>query len=261
MNTGKYESATQLATHAYSLRRETMGHDHFCTVEALNSLAAVYLAREDYITAEQKFVQVVEGYRNIYGFDHPFTMRAIGNLICCLSPPERATQIPSCENYADLAVKFWETRLGAEHKETISAEDHRIVVKYGLGKYDESAKLAAQLLEKQRRVLPQDNSLTLTTMSRLASCYSFLGRYKEEEELTRYVLKHNEKTFGPENKETIRTMVELSKVLSRTGQVKELEEVRQSIYYLRKRTLGANHVDTIQALKSWETTRQKLSRL
>ena len=260
-NMGKYESATQLATHAYNLRRETMGHDHFRTVEALNSLAAVYLAREDYITAEQKFVQVVEGYRKIHGFDHPSTVRAIKDLIDCFSPLERATQIPNLENYADLAVKFWETRLGAEHRNTIVAEHNRIMVKRGLGKYDESAKLATLLLEKQRRVLPQDDSLTLTTMSSLASCYSFLGRYKEEEELARYVLKHTEKTFGPENEGTIRRMRNLSWVLSRTGQVEELEEVEQSIYYLKKRTLGANHVDTKQALKSWESTRQRLSGL
>lgn len=145
--------------------------------------------------------------------------------------------------------------------ETMKAEHNRLAMEQGLGKYDESVKLAAPLLEKQRRVLPQDNSLTLMTMSSLGRCYSFLGRYKEEEELTRYVLKHNEKTFGPENKETIRMMVELSKVLSCTGQVEELEEVRQSIYYLRKRTLGANHVNRIQALKSWESTRQELSGL
>jgi tetratricopeptide (TPR) repeat protein len=179
MDTGKYEPATQLANHAYSLRRETMGHDHFRTVEALNSLAAVYLAREDYTTAEQKFVQVVEGYRKIHGFDHPFTVRAIGNLIRCVRPPERATQIPNCENYADLAVKFWDTRLGAEHRETIKAEYNQIVVKQGLERYDEGAKLAAPLLEKQRRVLPQDDSLTLMTMSSLACCYSFFGEVQE----------------------------------------------------------------------------------
>lgn len=238
-----------------------MGHDHFRTVEALDSLAAVYLAREDYITAEKRFVQVVEGFRKIHGFGHHLTVRAIGNLICCVSAEGRYTQVPDCENYADLAVKFWEMRLGPEHKTTITAEHNRIAIKEGLGKYDECAELAALLLEKQRRVLPQDNSLTLMTMSRLGRYYSFLGRYKEEEELTRYVLKHNEKKFGPENKETIRMMVELSNVLSRTGQVEELEEVQQSIYYLKKRTLGANHVDTIQALESWESTRQELSSL
>jgi len=203
----------------------------------------------------------VEGYRKIHGFDHPSTVRAIKDLIDCFSPLERATQIPNLENYADLAVKFWETRLGAEDRGTMVAEHNRITVKRGLGKYDESAKLATLLLEKQRRVLPQDDSLILMTMTSLSSCYSFLGRYKEEEELTRYVLKHNEKTFGPEDKETIRMMVYLSKVLSRTGQVEELEEVRRSIYYLKKRTLGANHVDTIQALKSWESTRQELFKL
>jgi hypothetical protein len=238
-----------------------MGHDHFRTVEALSSLAAVYLAREDYITAEHMFVQVVEGFRNIYGFDYHITVRAIGNLICCVSPPERAIQVQNWENYADLAVKFWGTRLGPEHMETMQAEHNRLAIKQGFGKYDESAKLAAPLLEKQRRVFPHDNSLTLMTMSSLSCCYSFLGNYKEEEELARYVLKHNEKKFGPEYKETIRMMVELSKVLSRTGQVEELEEVEQSIYYLKKRTLGPNHVDTIQALKSWESTRQELSSL
>lgn len=102
----------------------------------------------------------MEGFGKIYGFDHLFTVRAIGNLICCVSAERREARVPGCENYADLAVKFWETRLGPEHRATITAEHNRIAIKEGLGKYDECAELAALLLEKQRRVLPQDNSLT-----------------------------------------------------------------------------------------------------
>jgi hypothetical protein len=74
-----------------------------------------------------------------------------------------------------------------------------------LKKYGEALPLYAELLERSKRVLGEDDEETIHTMGKYASTLKYVGKDKEAYSVFGELFEHQEKTLGPQHARTMRT--------------------------------------------------------
>jgi hypothetical protein len=95
---------------------------------------------------------------------------------------------------------------------------------YEGGRWKDAGKLQVSVMETNKRVLGENHSVTLTSMSDLASTYWSQGRQKEAEELRVQVMEMKKRVFGEDHPHTLTSMLHLASSFSSQGRHKEAEE-------------------------------------
>ena len=192
---GKYVEGEALLSRNIEARRRALGPEHPDTVSSMLDLANAYLAQGKYAQAEPLFRQVYEARRRVFGPEHLNTLLALGGLAVALENqghyaqaeplfkqivetmrrvlgPENITTLWETVNLGevyedlgkyDLARTYDAQALaglrhvqGPEYPETLTAEADLALDDISLGNFAQAEPLAREVLEKDKKVQPDD---------------------------------------------------------------------------------------------------------
>ncbi len=135
--------------------------------------------------------------------------------------------------------------------ELIAAELHNVigVVYRDLGLWDEAEHHLPAAVEIRKRLLGEENRLTLRSMSDNVMLDAHRRRFATVEQRVVEILKTQERVLGPHDPDTLESMDRRAVLLTRRGQWAEAEPIFVKTLEERKRVLGIEHRDTLVSLE------------
>ncbi|KAH6691785.1 hypothetical protein BKA61DRAFT_715021 [Leptodontidium sp. MPI-SDFR-AT-0119] len=122
------------------------------------------------------------------------------------------------------------------------------------GRYNEAEAPFVEVMERNKRVLGQEHSDTLTSISNLASTFCNQGRWKEAEDLEVQVMETRKRVLGAEHPDTLTSMGNLASIYRNQGRWKEAEDLDVQVMETSLRVLGAEHSDTLTSMGNLAST-------
>ncbi|KAJ7828609.1 hypothetical protein B0H13DRAFT_2289960 [Mycena leptocephala] len=294
-STTRYEEAKGFGLAVLEKQKQVLGDNHSDTFQAMANLASTYQKLGQFHKAEQlevvvlekrkqklgKFhraeelkVAVLEKRKQVLGDNHPYTLRAMGNLA---SIYHSLGQSDKAEELEVVVLEMRKQVLGDDHPDTLQAmgnlataynhlgkfqQAEELEVYYGesgykygdLGKFQQAEELQVIVLEKQKQVLGDDHLGTLWSMGSLASAY-------HSQELELFVLDKRKQVQGDDHPDTLRATGNLGCTYHQLGQFQKAEELQVIALEKRKKFLGANHPDTLHTMRNLASTYRCLEKL
>jgi tetratricopeptide (TPR) repeat protein len=179
---------------------------------ARSELALALWARGDYPTAEILLREIVDGYANVRGEDHPAalsSMSSLASVLCCQG------KYGAAETVLRRALERSKKALGEAHPTTLATRNDLGLVLNRLGRHSE--------------VLGEEHARALTRMVKAAMELSAEERYPEAEEILRQALAIYKRVRGMDHPKTLDCMQNLSLVLGYQGRFREAEEMDKLI--------------------------------
>jgi tetratricopeptide (TPR) repeat protein len=201
----------------------------------------------NYEEAEQKYRQLLQLSKSLFGAEHPNTIHCMSNLASTLT--ERGKYAEGVEMHLQL-LPLIKIVFGAESQNTLGCINNFANVLADQGEYVEAESMSREALQLMEDVLGTEHPSTLRCMSNLATVLHDQGKYTEAEEMHRGALLLREGVLGAEHPSTLKSMYNLAAVLNDQGKSIEAEEMHRQALKLRKKVLGAEHPDTLCSMNN-----------
>lgn len=143
-------------------------------------------------------------------------------------------------------VRLRTERDGADHLDTMKANDSLALVLRNESKYDEAMKIVKQTLAEKAKTLGKDHEETLQTAHLAATITGDRGKHQEAEKLHRENYDARKKLLGEDHLDTLKSASSLSLELWELGRFVEAEELARNTWEARKDQLGEEHRDTLE---------------
>lgn len=166
----------------------------------------------EYRKAEILILDVVDGYKNVLGDDHPATLSSMTSLASVLCWQGRYAE---AETILRRTLERSKRVLGEQHPSTLATANDLGLVLNRLGRYSE--------------VLGNEHSRALSSMVRSALALSAEEKFAEAEEILRRTLDIYVTIRGMDHPKTLDCMRNLSLVLGYQGKFLEAEEMDRVI--------------------------------
>ena len=146
-----------------------------------------------------------------------------------------------------LALDLWESKLGADHADTLKAVNNLGQTFMRMRRPADAEPLYRRALDGRRRILGEDDPFTLVSMNNLAELLRSAGKLDEAEALFRRALDVQRRVHGPAHKNTITTAANLGSLLVRRGKIDEALQLHREAFEASRSTLGDDHITTLTA--------------
>jgi eukaryotic-like serine/threonine-protein kinase len=161
------------------IRSRVLGSEHPSTLISMGNLASVYGLQQKYAQAEALFSKTVEIAGRKLGKENRYTLIVLSDFA---SMYQRQGKYALAETYAAQTLAGRQHTLGAEHLNTIEAAADLALAYQSQGKFAESAPLAREALEFNRKKQPDDWQ-RFRTESLLGASLAGQKKYSEAEPL------------------------------------------------------------------------------
>ncbi|WP_369169965.1 FxSxx-COOH system tetratricopeptide repeat protein [Streptomyces sp. R28] len=141
--------------------------------------------------------------------------------------------------------KAWTALLGPDHFHTWWVVNYLAQAFAAVGEHDQAHTLHSDLLDRQRRVLGEDDSWTLNSATALAVWRADLGRVEEARDLARDTLERLRRVLGDDHPDTLTSANNLAIRLAELGRVEEAWDLARDTLERRRRVLGDDHLFTL----------------
>ncbi len=242
---GLYSWAESHLALSVSLARQELGEEHPGTLNAIVSLASLYVLKAEYAKAEPLFVQALAGLRRAQGEEHPDSVRAtywLANLYFWQG------NFSKSESHYDRTLTLSRKVLGEDNDLTLWTIAELTMLYLAEGKLVECEDLTRKTLDTNRRIRGEDHSLTIFMTGVLALLYQHQGRYAQADELYSQVLARKRRTRGSEEYDTLRWTVWQASSFIDQGNSTRAEELLAGALDGFRRTLGEHHALTYWAV-------------
>jgi RNA polymerase sigma factor (sigma-70 family) len=153
-----------------------VGHDHPDTLNARNSLAAVYLTAGRVAEAISLFEQTLAVRQRVLGSDDPDTLTSQNNLASAYQDAGRiAEAIPLLEQTLEVRQRL----VSPDHPAALNSRGNLAAAYLAAGRVTEAIPLLEQTLAGREQVLGPDHPDTRTSRKNLANAYRTAGRIGE----------------------------------------------------------------------------------
>jgi len=156
----------------------------------------------------------------------------------------------TAERHKTTAVKLKRRELGADHPDTLAANNSLAITLEKRGKFAASGDLLRKNYEIQRRVLGAEHVETLQSMMNLGNALKGEGKYAEAENLFRELLETQRRVLGEEHTQTLSTVTNLANVLRDQSKYSEAEELNRETLKVLRRIRGAEHPATLASMNN-----------
>jgi eukaryotic-like serine/threonine-protein kinase len=153
LDQGKYAQAEPLFRRAYEGRRRVLGPENVNTLLALGGLAVALNNQGQYAQAEPLFMQIVETMRRVLGPENLDTLWETVNLG---EAYDDLGKYDLAQTYHAQALAGLRQVQGPEDPETLNAEADLALDDISLGNFAQAEPLAREVLEKDKKVKPDD---------------------------------------------------------------------------------------------------------
>ncbi len=224
-----------------------LGPDHPDTLNALNSLAAAYLAAGRAAEAVALFEQTLAGRERLLGADHPDTLNSRNNLATAYQGTGRVAEaVPLFEQ--TLAAR--QRLLGVNHRNTVNTRGSLAAAYRDAGRTVEAIPLFEQTLAARERLLGLDHPDTLRSRNNLANAYRETGRIPEAIPVVEQILASRERLLGADHPRTLGARNNLAIAYRDVGRIAEAVELFERNLAVCERLLGADHPRTLSTRDS-----------
>ncbi len=155
------------------------------------------------------------------------------------------------KEFLERTVAIRESKLGAEHPDTLRARSAYFLALTRTGRFDPEAieRSVREIMLAQQRVLGTDHPDALRSMSLLGNILRGEGRYADAEALQRELLLKQQRVLGPEDSWTLWTEESLAMTLGMEWRLREAEELQRHALETQRRVLGSDHPETIRSME------------
>lgn len=217
---GLYAEAEGLMRRAVGLRRQALGTDHSKTLTDVRLLAMLLLLRLDrQAEARTLLSQALASARAALGEDHDETLKIKTALATALSDQEHFREADAL--FREVIEK--RRRLSGDDRSVLTALNNLSGLYHSLERYEDSARLDAEVLEARRRTLGEDHPDTIDAMNNLANCLTALKRYGQAEAVLERAIRLGEKVWGPTHPEFALVLHTRGELAQATGELKVAE--------------------------------------
>jgi tetratricopeptide (TPR) repeat protein len=267
---GEFADALKPATKLLELRQRLQGPDHWQAEDArrqVDTLKAVATqpaaqrralaearskaqrAQALYIRAryrdEEPFrEEVLAGYRQVLGEDHPDTARAYNDLARCQFDQGHYAQ---AEPGFAKALAMRRKALGENHPGTAMAYNNLALCQQKQGRYTQAEVGLAKALAIKREALGAEHPDTAKAYNNLASCQLVQGLHAPAERGFERALAIYRKALGEEHPATARAYNNLALCQQEQGHYTQAEPALAKALAIWQKALGHDHPDTAAA--------------
>ncbi|KAH8734057.1 hypothetical protein BGZ61DRAFT_504150 [Ilyonectria robusta] len=265
-----FENQTQCAmflSHANSvLRLDGVGSrdDDDAKATLLNCIAGYFSFGGQWSDAEKLNIEAVEIRKEIWGEDHPKTLKSMIGLALTNWKQGRWEEAEKLQVYVMETCKL---KLGADHPNTLTSMINLASTNWKQGRWEEAEKLEVYAMEACKLKLGADHPNTLTSMINLASTNWKQGRWEEAEKLQVYVMEICKLKLGADHPNTLAnhpntlaSMGNLAMTCWEQGRLEEAEKLEVYVMETSKAKLGADHPDTLISMANLAYTWKSLER-
>jgi tetratricopeptide (TPR) repeat protein len=256
------ELAAIVNARAHAALREVVPHARELALHPATPAEAKLLgsvARYDYErghlrAAQLGYQQQRDALRQLFGPEHPDTLRSMSNLADTLRA--QGELAGAFKLHEQVLGARWRL-LGLKHPDTLSSTSHLANTLYDLGVLDGARDLHRQVLDVRRQLLGPEHPDTLSSMSNLAETLRALG--KPPEVLYEALKLHQQvlnarRRLDPEHLETLTAMNNLAATLQDLGDLAGARDLFQQVVAVNRRLLGAEHPDTLRSINNLAMT-------
>jgi tetratricopeptide (TPR) repeat protein len=136
----------------------------------------------------------------------------------------------SCEELTARFIARWVADSGDDDPAVIDARRHYGNVLRALGRYDEAISLNRENMTAARRVLGEDNSVTLSIQTSVAADERTRGNFAVARDIDAEVLSLSQRAYGPSNPQTMRSISNLALDHGLNSDYKTAQEMSQQAY-------------------------------
>lgn len=191
--------------------------------------------------------------------DNPFVAasieRTLGNVYLNLSV------FPKADEHLSHAEELFLSMPGKHIRETMGVRTELGRLQFMQGNYEQGIRDTEASLEVMRETLGEDDLITLTTTSVLASLYAWNNQLDEAEPLYLQALDGLEKTVGPRNRETLSVQNNLAIYYSDRRELEKAERLLKSAYETTRDVYGDEDPETLNAMVNLVHVYNEMGRL
>ena len=231
-----------------------LGPDDPDTLNARNSLAAVYQAAGRPAEAIPLFEQTLVSLERLLGPDDPDTLTAQNNLAATYQDVGRLAQAILLFR---LTLAARERLAGPDHPSTLNSRGNLAAAYRAGGRISEAVLLLEQTLAARERVLGAHHPDTATSRNNLASAYREAGRAAEAIPLVQQILAVRERQLGPDHSSTLAARNNLATVYRAAGRPPRRFPCSSRTWPHASRLLGAEHPRTVASRRNLTRARQE----
>ena len=238
----EYESAMTHFRDAEKLTDRARNPEQWANVQY--ATADLLLDQGKYTDAENTLRAVIDVRIQLFGADHPETLRSQNRLAYAVWRQGR---------YKDAQADFrqiigaQEKALGPENPDTLLSRNGLALALDDDGKHAEAENEHRQILSIRERILGPEHPDTLRSRNNLALSLNRQGKYLEAEATFRELIGLEEKVLGPEHPDTLRTRSNLVVALGNQHKDAEAEKEFRDLITVETKILGPEHPDTLRA--------------
>ncbi|KAL7267442.1 hypothetical protein RUND412_009974 [Rhizina undulata] len=240
-----YKNAEALYQIALTGREKVLGMDHRLTLDAVNSMAAVFNKQGRYNEALKCYERGLAGYEMTLGKDHADTMRIMNNMAIVFDNQGRYEE--SLEYY-ERTLEGKENVLGKDHPSTLGTVNNMAIVFDNLRQYDEALELYQRVLAGEEKKLGEDHPTTLDTVNNIALVFNKYGCYDKALEYYQRALAGYEKVLGKDHPSALKTIHNMAMVFDNQGLYDEALDYYQIALAGLENALGNDHPSTLNTM-------------
>ena len=153
-----------------------------------------------------------------------------------------------------------EARLGADHPETLAAQNAVARLRGAKGEWQRAQTLFEQALERERVVLGDEHRATLDTRNELGKLYRNQARFAEACAALEAVLADRRRVLGDSDPDTLETYLDLARARRDRNELEAAAQLLAHALPSYRASLGDDHPATLRALNELAVIEQQSGR-
>lgn len=213
-------------------------------ITVMNLLSITYTLQTRTNKALELQRQALVGCMNLFGPDHPRTLKAKDTLgMACL----QEGRLNEARRLQEEAIERMTEVLGANHEDTLLAVDHLGDVMSRYFDFEKSKHLHLKAWNGMKETLGPAHTDTLTAMDHVAQAYLRLGGDLLElgHEMAEQVVAERINQSGREHPHTLLAKLTLARIKAAQNKTDESEAMIRQNIPIAERNLGENHLGTM----------------
>lgn len=213
-------------------------------ITVMNLLSVTYTLQTRTNKALELQRQALDGCMNLFGSDHPRTLKAKQTLgMACLLEG----RLNEARKLQEEAIEKMTEVLGANHEDTLLAVDHLGEVMSRYFDFEKSKHLHLKAWNGMKKTLGPTHTDTLTAMDHVAQAYLRLGGDLLElgHDIAEEVVAERIKQSGREHPHTLLAKLTLARIKAAQSKADEAEAMIRQNLPIAERNLGENHLGTM----------------
>ena len=234
---GRLQEAEQIFEELLETRTRLEGENDRSSIGARADWAYITLVRRKrQAEAEDTYDTILQQCRELFGDDHPQTLRAMLNVAQTLTAQRKLLE---AEEMFGRTLTGYRRVLGEDHPEMVFLKLLFARLRQNQGRLTEAIGLLQDAADVGRRVLGAEHPITLQAQEALGHNLGLKGEYARSEAIHRETLARHRSIYGDNHLSTAQSLECLGMVLSWMGRHAEAERCFRESYTIFESSLGS----------------------